>query len=123
MLLSEIKNEINDYLYNIIINSSINEWVNEVYIKDNLRINTYLNYFEVSIDNGRDIVFLPFTSNIFMNRKEKIKRGILRKMAIKIREYAKNKNEYDKYQRIYKSVIPITKIRENKLNNINNINN
>lgn len=119
--MDKMKKEIDIYLSELIINSNIEDWSNDKYIKNNIYIENYLRFFEVTIwsDNNKvyDVIRLYFEYKLFCKKEERIRRRKLKQKNKEIKKFIENKNEYSRLSRIYNS-LPISYIRKNKLKNI-----
>lgn len=120
MLIQEMKNEIYDYLYNLILDSSLEDWNNRSYIKNNIKIHSYSTHFEVDIttNNNTERIYFNFKNNWFTKKEDKKIKIKLKAKAKEIREYSDNKIEYNKYDNIYNS-LSLSLIRKKKLEEIN----
>ena len=119
--MDKMKKEIDIYLSDLIINSNIEDWSNDKYIKNNISIDKYLHFFEVTIwsDNNKvyDVIRLYFDYKLFCKKEERIRRRKLKQKNKEIKKFIENKKEYARLSRIYNS-LPISYIRKNKLKNI-----
>jgi uncharacterized protein (DUF1330 family) len=133
MTVDEMKNEIRTYCLNLILNSKAQDWdTNNRYIKDNIIIkfdssDKYRNYFDVHIyreykdGNFRtQVTSIEFKKNVkfWFNSKERKETKLLKKKYFEIKNYFKNKQEYDRALEAYK-LLPLTQLRKNKLNVLN----
>lgn len=123
--MDKMKNEIDIYLSELIINSNIEDWKSDKYVKNNISIEKYLHFFEVTIwcDNNKvyDIIRLDFEFKLFCNVEERKRRRKLKQKSKEIKKFIENKNEYTRLSRIYNN-LPISYIRKNKLKSIKTTN-
>jgi hypothetical protein len=133
MTVDEMKNEIRTYCLNLILNSKVQDWdIHDRYMKDNIMINlkstnTHHNYFEAHIYKEykegcfrTEITSIEFKKNVkfWFNSKERKETKLLKKKYFEIKNYFKNKQEYDRALEAYK-LLPLTQLRKNKLNVLN----
>jgi hypothetical protein len=104
MTTKEIKNEIRQCCFNLIINSNVEDWKDMSYVKDNIYLYLYPNKHLISASICTDNT-LTHTNEIACFEKKSLwfcynrnKRKEIRKITKKykeISEYIKNKIEYD----------------------------
>lgn len=116
--LEELQKTIDDYVYDLIVGSKIEDWENNYFSKNNIKIYPRENHFDVTItlDTWKkhefkiytDYVFFKFDSNFNKRRK------ILKIKLSEIKYYNKNYREIGILTKIVES-LPLSVKRKEKL--------
>ena len=123
MEINKIYEEVHDYCYNLILNSKKEDWVSNMIIIDNIKIEIFYNKrFNINIykDNSNSCSYYNFNINIkyiFCIFNKKLKK--LRNKYKEIKFFIENKEKCEKAIQIY-NLLPIKELRKKKLNEINN---
>lgn len=126
MEINKIYEEVHDYCYNLILNSKKEDWINNIIIIDNIKIEIFYNKrFHINIykDNSNimnSYSYYNFNINIkyiFCIFNKKLKK--LRNKYKEIKFFIENKEKYEMAVQIY-NLLPIKELRKKKLNQINN---
>lgn len=126
MEINKIYEEVHDYCYNLILNSKKEDWVSNMIIIDNIKIEIFYNKrFHINIYNDNSATMNRYSTYefnididyIYCIFNKKLKK--LRKKYKEIKFFIENKEKCEKAIQIY-NLLPIKELRKKKLNEINN---
>lgn len=119
----ELQQEIDDYFYNLILNSTFETWTDAKLVEDNIKIVLEYGMFKVNVytDNTHKSEHTWFYIDTSWSwKKEKRKKNrILKRKLKEIESYFNNTEGYIKTLKTY-NLLPIKEQRKRKLQEIKN---